>query len=76
MVISSMTPVLLKLAPWSQASGALSVLAIIILPALILVVVTLIPALRRIFGLFERLFLLTANIWILLVALFLFVKFL
>ena len=51
----------------------LSWTAAIVAPALALVVVTMIPALRRVFGLFERVFLVTTNIWFALAALILIV---
>jgi hypothetical protein len=40
-------------------------------PALALVVITMLRPLRRVFGLFERIFLLTTNLWFALAALLL-----
>lgn len=74
MAISDLTPVLQTLNPWQQVKGPLELLAWLVLHALILVIVTLLPLLRRIFGLCERLFLLTTNVWVVLVSLLLIVK--
>ncbi len=64
--LRDMTPALQHAFPW--AASIFGFLYILILPALIAVVVTLIPILRRIFGLFERIFLLTFLFWMLLVS--------
>ena len=74
MAISDLTPVLQTLNPWQQVKEPLAILAWIVLPALILVVVTLLRPLRRVFGLCERLFLLTTNVWFILVSLLLLIK--
>jgi hypothetical protein len=68
LVISDTTPVLRDLGPavWLQSSLKWS--AWLVAPELALVVVTLFPPLRRVFGVFERLFLLTTNVWFILVA--------
>ena len=73
-VVRDMTPVLQTSPAWSPIRGVLCFLAILVLPALIAVIVTLLPALRRIFGLFERIFLLTTTGWLLLVSVFLLLK--
>lgn len=64
--LRDMTPALQQVFPW--VAGALGLLSVLLLPALIAVVVTLVPALRRIFGLFERIYLLTILVWLLLVS--------
>jgi hypothetical protein len=74
MAISHFTPVLQTLNPWQQAKEPLGWLAQFVTPALVLVVITMFRPLRRFFGLFERLFLLSTNIWFLLVSLFLLMK--
>jgi hypothetical protein len=74
MAISNMTPVLGTLNSWQQAQKPLMWLAWAVLPELILVIITMFRPLRHIFGLFERLFLLTTNVWLILVALLLLVK--
>jgi Protein of unknown function (DUF998) len=68
LAISEMTSVLRDLDPaqWIRASLRWSAWAVA--PELFLVVVTMVRPLRRIFGLFERLFLLTTNVWFILVA--------
>jgi hypothetical protein len=73
-VISNLTPLLDTLNPWQEVKVPLTWLAWAVLPALVLVVITMFRPLRRIFGLFERLFLLITNGWFILVALFLFMK--
>jgi hypothetical protein len=72
--ISNFSPILQTLHPWQQVQELLRWLDARVLPALILVVVTMLRPLRRVFGLFERLFLLTTNIWFILVSLFLLLK--
>jgi hypothetical protein len=69
LVISEMTSVLriLSSAPWTH--GPLHVARALVAPELALVVITMIPRLRRTFGLFERLFLLTTNVWFVLASL-------
>jgi hypothetical protein len=64
--LRDMTPVLQRDFPW--AAGPLGFFNILVLPALVAVIVTLLPALRRIFGLFERIYLLTILLWLLLVS--------
>jgi hypothetical protein len=69
LVISETTPVLRNLEPAPWLSTSLRVVAWAVAPELALVVVTMLrPLRRRVFGLFERLFLLTTNVWFLLVA--------
>ena len=72
--ISGLTPVLVKLHPWHSDKGLLTWLAGATLVGLILVVATLLPRLRRVFGLCERFFLLVTYAWLVLVALQLAVK--
>ncbi|MEU8936084.1 DUF998 domain-containing protein [Streptomyces sp. NPDC048409] len=61
--ISQLTPDLMDISPWSSFGGLLEVLHWIILVSLVLLVVTMMPHLRRVFGLFERCFLVSTNIW-------------
>ncbi|EPD57762.1 DUF998 domain-containing protein [Streptomyces sp. HGB0020] len=61
--ISGLTSTLSNLPPWNAVSGLLSALHEIALISLILVVITLIPRLRKVFGLFERVFLVSTNVW-------------
>jgi hypothetical protein len=68
LTISGMTPALRELDPNGWARAPLGWLAWIVAPALALVVVTMLRPLRRIFGLFERTFLLTTNVWFALAA--------
>lgn len=72
--ISGLTPVLVKLHPWHSDKGLLTWLARATLVGLILVVATLLPRLRRVFGLCERFFLLVTYAWLVLVAILLAVK--
>ncbi len=67
--ISGLTPVLVKLHPWHSDKGLLTWLAGAALVGLILVVATLLPRLRRVFGLCERFLLLVTYAWLVLVAL-------
>lgn len=62
--ISGMTPRLGSLPPWHSVHGWLSVLYWVILVSLVLLVITLYPPLRRFFGVFERAFLLSTNLWL------------
>lgn len=62
--ISGMTPRLAALPPWQSAQGLLTALDWLVAASLALVVVTLLPPLRRVFGLFERVFLVSSNIWL------------
>jgi hypothetical protein len=74
MAISNITPLIITDHPWSTIHGLLNVLATLAEITIFLVVVMLLPKLRSIFGLFERLFLVTSNTWIILIALFLIIK--
>jgi hypothetical protein len=67
-VISQTTSVLRGLDPAAWLDDSLKRSALIVGAELVLVVVTMVGPLRRVFGLFERLFLLTTNIWFVLVA--------
>jgi hypothetical protein len=71
LVISEMTSDLRDLNPASWLSGSLKWTAWAVAPELFLVVITMFRPLRKVFGLFERLFLLTTNIWFILVAILL-----
>jgi hypothetical membrane protein len=68
LAISGMTPALraLDLTEWARAP--LGWTAWLVVPALALVVVTMLRPLRKVFGLFERVFLLTTNVWFALAA--------
>lgn len=72
--ISDLTPDLVKLYPWHAHHGLLDWLSGAILVGLILVIATLLPRLRRVFGLCERFFLLVTYGWLGLVAWLLAVK--
>ena len=71
LVISDMTPALRALTGGGWTSGPLHWAAWLVGPALALVVITMFRPLRRIFGLFERLFLLSTNVWFALAAILL-----
>jgi hypothetical protein len=68
LAISGMTPALRALDPGEWARVPLGWAEWIVGPALALVVVTMLGPLRRLFGLFERIFLLTTNVWFALAA--------
>lgn len=72
--ISGMTPTLAQLPPWQSVHGLLNALRWICLGSLILLIVTLLPRWRIIFGLFERAFLVATNLWLLTVGICLAVK--
>ena len=72
--ISDLTPDLVKLYPWHAHRGALDWLSGAILVGLILVLATLLPRLRHVFGLTERFFLAVTYIWLVIVAWLLAVK--
>ncbi|WP_405922566.1 DUF998 domain-containing protein [Streptomyces sp. NBC_00035] len=72
--ISGMTPRLTSVSPWQSADGLLSALQWIALVSLVLLIVTLLPRLRTIFGLFERAFLVSTNLWFITVGICLAVK--
>jgi hypothetical protein len=68
LAISRLTPALQILGP-SWTHSTLRALATVARISLILVVVTMLPRLRAVFGLFERLFLLSTNAWFVVVLL-------
>jgi len=68
LVMSETTPALRTLGPATWLADVLRWTAAAVGPALALVVVTMLRPLRRVFGLFERIFLLTSNVWFLAVA--------
>jgi len=68
LAITGMTPALQTLAIGQWLHAPLGWAAWIVAPALFLVVITMLRPLRRVFGLFERIFLLTTNIWFALAA--------
>ena len=72
--ISGLTPDLVKLYPWHAHRGMLDWLSGAVLVGLILVVATLLPRLRHVFGLCERFFLGVTYAWLLVVAYLLAVK--
>jgi hypothetical protein len=74
LAVSDLTPVLRTLHPWDRVGGLLGVLAAIVTPALAAVVITIIPRLRIVFGLAERVFLLSSNLWFLAVTAMLIVR--
>lgn len=75
LAITAMTPALqaLNVGQWTHAP--LGWAAWTVGPALLLVVITMAPPLRRVFGLFERIFLVTTNIWFALAAILLITRF-
>jgi uncharacterized protein DUF998 len=74
LAISHLTVSLKAVSPWHAARGPLAALAWLVAPTLAGVVITMIGPLRRFFGLFERIFLLTTNAWFLTVAVLLTVR--
>ncbi len=72
--IADLTPELGSVGAWESVSGFLSVLRIIALVSLVLLVIALVPRLRVVFGLFERGFLLSTNLWFLTVGICLVVE--
>jgi hypothetical membrane protein len=68
LAISDMTPALRALDPHGWISAPLDWVAWVVGPALALIVITMFRPLRRIFGLFERIFLVSSNVWFALVA--------
>lgn len=72
--IAGMTPELGSVGAWEPASGVLSVLRLVALVSLVLLVIALVPRLRVVFGLFERVFLLSTNLWFLTAGICLFVE--
>jgi hypothetical protein len=72
--ITDLSEPLKAIRPWSTAATLLTWPAWLVGPALGGVVVAMIPILRRVFGLFERLFLITTNVWLLAVGILLVVK--
>jgi hypothetical protein len=71
LAISGMTPALQALTTGQWVHTPLGWAAWIIGPALVLVVITMARPLRRVFGVFERAFLVTTNIWFALAAILL-----
>jgi len=71
LAISEMTPALQALTIGQWVHTPLGWAAWIVGPALALVVITMLRPLRRVFGLFERVFLVTTNIWFALAAILL-----
>ena len=69
LAISKSTPVLRDLDPSSWRRTALRWSAAAVLPELAVVVLTMFRPLRRVFGLVERIFLITTNIWFIIVGL-------
>ena len=68
LAISEMTPALRALDPSEWARTPLGSTEWIVGPALALVVITMLRPLRKIFGLFERVFLISTNLWFALAA--------
>ncbi|TDW86412.1 DUF998 domain-containing protein [Kribbella sp. VKM Ac-2566] len=72
--IAGLTPELEPVGAWEPVGGFLSVLRMIALVSLVLLVIALVPRLRKVFGLFERGFLLSTNLWFLTVGICLLVE--
>jgi len=70
-IMAELTPFFQTLSDWNTVAGVLNVLLIIATAALVALVITLWKPLRNIFGLFERLFVLTGTAWFLVVSAFL-----
>ena len=68
LAITGMTPALRALAVGQWVHAPLGWATWIVSPALFLVVITMLRPLRRVFGLFERVFLVTTNAWFALAA--------
>lgn len=71
LAISGMTPALQSITVGQWVHAPLGWTAWLVGPALFLVVITMTRPLRRVFGLFERIFLLTTNVWFALAAILL-----
>ena len=69
LAISGVTPTLIDVAQARWLGDTLHVVSVIVAASLILVVVTMAGPLRRVFGLTERIFLVTTNLWFALAAL-------
>jgi hypothetical protein len=64
MTIWALTPILIAVAPWQSLSGVLTVLKGIVFYSLIVfIIVLIVPPLKRIVGISERLFLVSENVW-------------
>lgn len=72
--LSNLTPALRTLDPWRPVGRLLGVLATLVLVSLVLVVVTMFRPLRAAFGLCERAFLITTNLWLAVVELLLLIE--
>jgi hypothetical protein len=68
LAISDLTADLDLIHPWLSVKGILVALRVTVPITLALVVVTMFPPLRRVFGIFERLFLLSTNLWFIVIA--------
>jgi hypothetical protein len=70
-IMAELTPIFLTIPDWQVVAGILNVLLMIATPALVALVITLWKPLRNIFGLFERLFIVSTTIWFLFASAFL-----
>ena len=70
-IMAELTPIFQTNPDWHAVTGILNILFTIATPVLVALVITLWKPLRNIFGLFERLFVVTAMIWFLVVSAFL-----
>ena len=70
-IMAQLTPFFQTRPDWQTVNSILKVLLTIATPALAMVVITLWKPLRNIFGLFERLFVITTTLWFLTVSIFL-----
>ncbi len=70
-IMAQLTPFFQMRPDWQSVNSVLKVLLTIATPALIAIVITMWKPLRNIFGLFERLFVITTTLWFLVVSIFL-----
>jgi hypothetical protein len=70
-IIAQLTPFFQTRPDWQAVSKILTILLNIATPSLIAIVITMWKPLRNIFGLFERLFVITTTLWFLIVSMFL-----
>jgi hypothetical protein len=70
-IIAQLTPFFQMRLDWQTINRTLVILLNITTPAIIAIIITMWKPLRNIFGLFERLFVITTSLWFLIVSMFL-----
>jgi Protein of unknown function (DUF998) len=70
-IMAQLTPFFQTRPDWHSVNKILAILLNIATPSLIAIIITMWKPLRNIFGLFERLFVITTTLWFLIVSLFL-----